>query len=375
MGPMIGRASALLALLAALCGPPAASAQQPSGNSPPPTRPRSAAAIRAEAATAFAPGPNLKPPAYRTSTTSVEIPVLVSSPNGRIVGRLNRADFTVSDNGARQHVQLEARPSARPVSLLVCVERSRQIAGEFSKIAALGPLLKPFLSQSPGPDPSSETGQAALVVFDSKPTWVEPFSANTAAIAQDLQSMPQGDGGAAILDAVGYSINLLEKQPANRRRILLLIAGPQDRGSRNFDIPDLVERLGTSNVLVVSLILSPSKTAVREWATGHVDFGPRPNVLAPLLTTVEAMRQNIPGTLASLSGGESVPLTREKSFGKILAEAAIDARARYILSFRPLNPAPGMHLIRVSVTEHPSAQVTASNSYWAIEREHQLGTN
>ena len=92
-------------------------------------------------------------------------------------------------------------------------------------------------------------------------------------------------------------------------------------------------------------------------------------MLAPLLMTVNAMRRNTPKTLASLSGGEYAPFTRDKGFEARVVEEASHARNRYILSFHPTDPTPGLHAIQVILTQNYGARIVARNSYWAIRRD------
>ena len=181
--------------------------------------------------------------------------------------------------------------------------------------------------------------------------------------------MPAGDGGAAILDAVGYSVNLLEQQPPDHRRVLLLISESRDHGSHHFTVPQLVERIGTSNTLVLSLVFSPGKAEIIDWGRGNTNGGNELNILAPLIMTVNAMRRNTPKTLAALSGGEYDGFTREKGFETRVAEVASHARNRYILSFHPTDLTPGLHTIQVKLTQDYGAHVVARNSYWAILRD------
>lgn len=309
-----------------------------------------------------APDANLQMPTFSVSTSVVAVPALVEKRDGAIVYGLKTGDFAVYDNGVQQKVQMDDDLDAQPISLLVCVERGRDAPLEFATMARLGPLLELFTGAV-----GSEVG---LVAFDSHPTWVEPFRPGSDSVARDLKQMPAGDGGAAILDAVGYSVNLLEQQPANRRRILLLVSESRDHGSHLFTVPQLVERIGTSNTLVLSLVFNPSKAEMASWAKGHpADAGSGElNLLAPLLMTVEAMRRNVPKTLAALSGGEYQPFTREKVFERRVAEEASHARNRYLLSFRPSDLTPGLHTIEVKLTRDAGARVIARNSYWAIER-------
>jgi hypothetical protein len=38
---------------------------------------------------------------------------------------------------------------------------------------------------------------------------------------------------------------------------------------------------------------------------------------------------------------------------------------RYVLSFQPRSPHPGLHVIELRLKEHPKLVVTARRSYWA----------
>ena len=309
----------------------------------------------------FPPDPNADMPTFHVSTTVVVVPTLVEKPDGEVLYGLKPSDFTVLDNGVPQKVHVDDDLDSQPVSLVVCVERGRDAPLEFDKIGKLGPLLELFTRNG--------QGDIALVAFDSRATWVEPFGQNTDSITRDLKNMPAGDGGAAILDAAGYSINLLEQQPPDHRRVLLLISESRDHGSHHFNIPQLVERIGTSNTLVLSLVFSPSKAELIDWGRGNTNGGTELNILAPLMMTVNAMRRNTPKALAQLSGGEYDPFTREKGFEARIAEVASHARNRYILSFHPTDLTPGLHTLQVKLNQDYGAHVVARNSYWAIVRD------
>lgn len=340
-------------------GEPARAPAQPDSSS----APGSAAGSSPTEPEGFAPDPNLAMPTFRVSTSVVIVPTLVEKKDGDVLYGLKPSDFQVFDNGVLQKVHVDDDLDTQPVSLVVCVERGRDAPMEFDKIGKLGPLLQLFTGDG--------RGEVALVAFDSRPVWVEPFSSDIDGVSRDLRRMPAGDGGAAILDAVGYSVNLLEQQPPDHRRVLLLISESRDHGSTHFNIPQLVERIGTSNTLVLSLVFSPGKAEIINWARGEPDggTGTELNILAPLMMTVNAMRRNTPRTLAALSGGEYDPFTKERGFEARVAEVASHARNRYILSFHPTDLTPGLHTIQVKLTQDYGAHVVARNSYWAILRD------
>jgi VWFA-related protein len=339
---------------------PGEPANQPKNSQPPPQANQQVPRFTPQD---FPPDPNANMPTFHVSTSVVIVPTLVEKSNGEVLYGLKPTDFSVFDNGVEQKVHVDDDLDTQPVSLVVCIERGRDAPLEFDKIGKLGPLLDLFTRDG--------RGDIALVAFDSRATWVEPFSQDTDNINRDLKQMPAGDGGAAILDAAGYSVNLLEQQPPDHRRVLLLISESRDHGSHHFNIPQLVERIGTSNTLVLSLVFSPGKAEIIDWGKGNTDGGTELNILAPLIMTMNAMRRNTPKTLAALSGGEYDPFTKEKGFETRVAEVASHARNRYILSFHPSDLTPGLHAIQVKLTQDYGAHVVARNSYWAILRDDQ----
>ncbi|WP_158751821.1 VWA domain-containing protein [Acidobacterium sp. S8] len=298
------------------------------------------------------------PPTIRVNTSVVLVPTLVEKPSGEVVYGLAEKDFTLLDNGVPQQVHVDDDLDMQPVSLVVCIERGRSSDLEFSKLAKLGPLLDLFTAGG--------RGEAALVVFDSKPLYLDPFSRDTSDITQDLQRLKPGDGGAAILDAVGYSVDLLEHRPPDHRRVLLLISESRDHGSKTVSAQDLVERIGTSNTLVLSLTFSPTKANLIEWGKGNAEGGSSIDVLAPLKMAIAAVHKNASREIAVMSGGEYAAFTKEKGFQDRVDELASHARNRYILSFHPTDLTPGLHTIQVKLNTDYDARVVARASYWAV---------
>lgn len=294
-------------------------------------------------------------PTIHVNTSVVLVPTLVEKKHsGDVLFGLQPKDFSLFDNGVPQAVHVDEDMDAQPISLVVCVQRGRDAALEFKTFARLGPLLELFLGDG--------NGEAALVAFDSQPSFVSGFDKDTSNIEKQLQRLPPGDGGGAILDAAGYSLKLLAEQPADHLRVLLLISETRDHGSHHITIPQLVQRIGTSNTLVLSLTFSPSKAEMREWGRGN----PSGSLLAPFIMAANAMRKNTPRTLASMSGGEYMAFSKDKKFEKEISRVADHARNRYMLSFRPTDLTPGLHTIDVDLTADYGERVVARTSYWAV---------
>jgi VWFA-related protein len=291
-------------------------------------------------------------PTLSVTTTNVLVPTLVEKSDGEVVYGLKPDNFSVTDNGVPQKIRVDDDLDTTPVSLVLCLERGRASEIEFDKYARLTPLVEQFLGTG--------NGEVALVEFDSKAVYREGFTRDTSLLEQDLQELRPGDGGAAILDAVGESIDLLEERPPERRRILLLISESRDHGSKTVSAPQLVERIGTSNTLVLSLTWSPAKA---EMLDQLVHGGG--NLIELLPMAVQAMRSNVAKSLAVMSGGEYLSFARQKSFEDRITEMASHARNRYMLSFRPSDPTPGLHILKVNMNANVDARLVARTGYWA----------
>ena len=296
-------------------------------------------------------------PLLKVTSNLVLVPTLVEKRDGQTVYGLKASDFTVLDNGVPQKVHLDNDMDTAPISMVVCVQRGRDAPMVRKEISQLGTLLQLFVGGG--------HGDVALVEFDSKPVYLDAFSPNLNPVENDLANMTPGDGGAAIMDAVGFSLDLLAQQPANHRKILLLVSESRDHGSVHVSIPSLVQRIGESNTLVLSLIFSPVRAALGNWGHGGRLRGPSMNLLAPLMLAYNAMRRNVPKSLVEMSGGEYADFSRDKRFQMDVVHLANDALNRYLLSFQPSNLKAGLHHIEVKLNNGLKDRVIYRTSYWA----------
>ena len=294
---------------------------------------------------------------FRVNSDIVLVPTLVEQKNGDVVYTLGAKDFRLTDNGVPQKIRVDDNMDTTPVSMVVCVQTGRTSPLEFDKIEqGLAPLLNLFLGTG--------NGRVSLVEFDSQVEFQGDWTSDTDVVQRDLEHTQEGDGGAALLDAAGYSIEQLERQPANRRRILLLISESRDHGSKHVTPKALAEQVGASNTLVLSLTWSPAKAEYLEQLT-HPGSGGGLNILELLHLAANAMKANAAKTLATMSGGEAMSFTTEHGFEDRISEMASHARNRYVLSFRPTDLSPGLHSLKVSLATDVPAQVVARTNYWA----------
>ena len=158
--------------------------------------------------------------------------------------------------------------------------------------------------------------------------------------------------------------------------MLLLISETRDHGSRTATINDVIKAIGDSNIVVYTLAFSPSKSNVLDTLKGknNPDLHPEqtevhenPDMLAPIMLAIQAMRKNSAKAIASLSGGEYQMFDSNKSFDARMTDFDNHLHSRYLLSFQPAKPKPGLHQLTVHLKDKPNDLVLARSSYWAAQ--------
>jgi VWFA-related protein len=226
---------------------------------------------------------------------------------------------------------------------------------------------------------------------------------------------PVGDNGAAILDSLEFAVNLLRAEPAGFRRAILLVSETADRGSES-TIEQAVRAVTEANTTIYAIGFSTAKSETvhyayrqlplskhpprgNEWSEventtpnpphGCMGKDPDPDADAPAsrwsqfydcvaqlvppltfakmaaIATADSLQQNVPATVARLTGGEYYKLGNEKNLERDLTTIANHVPNRYILSFHPQAPRAGLHTLRLRLPEYPGLEVTARTSYWA----------
>jgi VWFA-related protein len=304
-------------------------------------------------------------PTFRSQANVVLVPTLVRDKSGDTVYGLKAEDFIIEDNGVPQTVRLDEAAEADPVSLVVAVQIGRRANYELPRIHGLGAMLAPVFAE-PG-------SKVALLAFDSQVHPLADFTGDEAAVRRTLTLLEPGDGGAAVLDAVSAAVKLLNGVPKNRKRVLLLISETRDHGSST-SIDDVIKAMGNSNAVVYTLAFSPSRSNVMDTLRGknNPDLHPEqsevhegPDLLAPFLLAAQAMRKNTARAIAAETGGEYQMFSSANVFDAQINNFSNHLHSRYLLSFQPAKPQPGLHQLTVKVKQPAGATVLARTSYWA----------
>jgi hypothetical protein len=229
---------------------------------------------------------------------------------------------------------------------------------------------------------------------------LEDFTPDISATAAGLHDLDSGDNGAAILDGLKFSVEQLQKQPPEYRRAILLISETVDHGS-HIGLEDAVRSVSDTNTVIYSFGFSSTKSDAGHEASRMLNdpepgppggcFANDPNadpsekkgkaektydcfgLLAPplriakiaALIAMNSMRHNASETVAHLTGGEFYSFKDRRSLQKNMLTVSNHVPNRYVLSFRPETPHPGMHTLKLQLKNYPNLEITARRSYWA----------
>lgn len=329
--------------------------------------------------------------ALRSQSSVVLVPALVRDGRGKLVFTLRADDFRLTDNGVEQKLTLDDNVGSEPVALVVAVETGGAGGRKLDDLRDLGALLAAIVGGVPH--------LVAVVTFDSTPHLVADFTSDTDAAAAALNDLQPGDRGAAILDAIDFSVDQLRPMPGYRRTILL-VSETLDHGSRT-KIGDALRAVGDTNTAIYSVAFSSLKSHTAHEAErmmhddvpgpDHGCFAKDPEadahevsenramqdfdclgLLAPPLrlaklaavASAESLHRNVPETVAQLTGGEYFAFESGRKLARDLLAISNHLPNRYGLSFQPRLPQSGYHTIELRLKDHPDLHVSARHGYW-----------
>jgi len=284
----------------------------------------------------------------KSTSTLVIVPTLVRSPSGRPLKTLDASQFRLTDNGVEQKISVEPAKN-QSLAMVVLIQTGGAAFSHLQNYRKLDTLLESMLGGS--------SHKVALVTFDSRPEQIWSFPTRAAALYDALTHPKGGDHGAAIVDGVRCAISLLREQPANFRRIILILSQARDEGSSTDGEEEVLQELVQSGTTVYSFTFSPSpeSTLLSDTMAVPTSHG----------LVLEAMRKNTAAEVATLSGGRRFRFHDEHDLEPALSILAHDIHDGYTISFYPTSHAAGFHSIQVELlNKRPHLEITWRTNYW-----------
>jgi VWFA-related protein len=356
-----------------------------------------------------------QPPVITANSTVVLVPAIVTTRAGEPVYTLTATDFTLTDDGVPQQLTLEENNGDEPLALVVAIQTGGFGARQLANYGTLPLMIQNIVGDVPH--------KIALVSFDSAPRLAQDFTSDAAPLEAAIHALTPGNGGAAILDTLGYAIDLLKDQPIQYRRAVLLLSETLDRGS-HLKLEDALREVSDTNTAIYSLGFPTAKSEAAE-RSGHAfanhtpgprhgcmardtapksgdSESPQPDatgdsstpdtppgdgrsakqvanqaydclsLLAPpfalakmaVIAGMNGLQKNVPETVADLTGGEYFQFKNAKTLERDLETISNHVPNRYMLTFHPQSPHVGLHAVDLRLNQYPHLDVAARSSYW-----------
>lgn len=277
------------------------------------------------------PGPET---AITVESALVNLDVLVTDQDGRVLGGLKRENFRVLDDGKPQPITNFATPQA-PITIVMLLEYSGIAYDYFAyKGAYWGTGFLKYL------DPQD---WVALVPYDMKPNIAVDFTHNKTAILDALQRLSYPSFREAnLFDAVVDTLDRLERIKG-KKSILIISTGADTFSEHTLD--QTLRRLKEADITVFSV-----GVAEREYmnAGNGLSYSQAKNQLA---------------TFAKMTGGHSWFPRFDGELPSIFQSVAAFLRNQYRIGFSPENlPHDGKyHRLKVEIVDAGGKPLVVTN--------------
>lgn len=247
-----------------------------------------------------------QPPFYTVNVRLVRVLATVKDRAGKLIGSLDKGDFSIFDNGALQEISVFERLTEQPLSISVLIDTSSLTAKDLSyELESLNRFFRALLL-SGNPDDA-----AALYKFDYDVTQLQGFTHRVSVLEERLKRV-KGEGGTSLYDALWWGARDLEYRQG-RHVIVVVTDGGNTTSARDFH--QALESAQLADAVIYPILVVPITNDAGRNRGG----------------------ENALTTLAAGTGGRvfwpSVGPDLDAAFSDILKEL----RTQYLLGYYPKN--------------------------------------
>lgn len=316
----------------------------------------------------------------------VSVPLVVRDYQGEFVYDLSSREILLLDNDVPQQLT-SFELATQPLSLVILVDTSQRIAPLLDRVRQSGVLFSSYIL--------GETGEAALVTFDTNVTLRQEFTTDADKIIEALQKIPAGGNASRLADGLDQAVTLLRQRPEGRRRVIVVITEARNEGSatpigvplRLAQLSDISVYTVALNPLEADLHRRPEETPVQKspyppgvFPAPSVPGQPqtpttqaqqqyaRADLLSAIMVLVRTLRDTVGQDVLELyaqgTGGLNYSPTGRSALETALNHIGQDLHNQYLLTYRPSNlDEQGFHRIEVRITR-PNVSVRTRPGYF-----------
>jgi Ca-activated chloride channel family protein len=284
--------------------------------------------------------PEQEPPVvFRTEVNLVRLLTTVRDFQGRLVGGLDKSDFTVFDNGVRQEIALFERTTAQPLSIALLMDTSASIAKDL-RIATLS--VKRFLAALL--KEGNPNDEIALFTFNHAVQQHTGYTRNISLIEQRVKPL-KAEAGTSLYDAIHLVSKTLERREG--RHVIVVVTDGGDTTSY-YRYQDALEAAHLADAPIYSLLLTPITNEAGRNIGG----------------------ENALTTLGESTGGRLFVTSAGAEMDQALEDILRDLRTQYLIAYYPRNvprTASRFHTVRVDVNRADLRAVTRTGYFRSPE--------
>lgn len=319
---------------------------------------------------------------FREYVKFVVAPTTVTTDDGVFVTDIQPHEFRLLDNGKEQRLRVDV--AFQPLDIVVCVQANNTVEPVLEKIKQIAPLLENLVL--------GEKGNAAILAFDHRINVLQDFTADGDLMKKALLKIRPGSTTSAMNDAVVEASRMLKKRPADRRKVILMIAETREKQSEatrrqallDLQFGNVVFYSVNINRLVTSLLTKPQAprppaipAGARNMPPGALQTPESINAhtghyggnAAPLIG--EIFRQgkgmfvdNELELYTKATGGSERSFLTYSDLERVISDIGEELHSQYMLSYSPSNTEKGgFHEIRVEVNRR-GLKVRTRPGYW-----------
>lgn len=184
----------------------------------------------------------------------VILPVAVANNSGQAVLDLTQKDFQVFEDGKPQQIT-RFDQGGDPLSIVLVVETSSRVEPLLPEISKSGIIFTQMVMAG--------NGEAAVLGYNDEVDLLRPMTTDADRILDAINHIKPGLDGARLYDALERAEDILEAEPAERRRIIVVIGEKNDKGSETA-LGQVLRRAQLTNTTIYSIGLSTTAAEFRQ---------------------------------------------------------------------------------------------------------------
>jgi VWFA-related protein len=337
----------------------------------------------------------------KVQAREVLLPVTVRDKHGALVTTLDKADFSLTEDGRPQTIKSFSHETNLPYKLGLLVDTSRSVSGALeNERKAGGDFVDSMLPAEPR---AKDPDEAFLINFDREVELLEDLTTSREKLHHELDDMsatrqsrddsqgPEttGDdrdrpshtrGGTQLYDAIFLASDQLMKNQDGRKALVVFSDGV-DRGSKD-TMNDAVDAADRANVVVYTIYFKGEEERNSNFGMpgrhggggypgggggypggGYPGGGGRRGGSEPK-PAVDGKK--IMAQIAERTGGHAYEAKKKDELGPIYNQIAQELRGQYLLTYTPdvVDNQGGFHKIALKATKG-DLQVATRDGYFA----------